>query len=741
VGHLKNTRTINVPVYNVSMEDDILNIDTSIAVTLVFPNIRDSGCMYADKRWYVNDANGTASVNPVTIISVSGIQVNDGASQEISTDNFGTSIFATSENKYIITGTGSGSGGSTIVETPFVPNNTPIIVGDDFQIVAEKAQGQINDIFTNVTILENNEFKITYYAEINAASGTITKPTGSTILLDQFFGGIDAVISTISGGKPTGEMPLTSSGELVDVTSFDTSGNFVLSDAPSAYPCALIYTIKISQANYSNLDLNFVIEYEGISNNYLSQSSGLINGGQITINSLDNTKIDIAPLTGILVDYWTTAGKSIIYEVNYAGGTGLTVDFLNANTFSFIGIDKTNTIVQFANIPTNEERRDAIILGQLGHANLTTVNAVNDYTSVYASPIEQYRDLVNEIYLINDGNIVYPNGSNLNINKTSGNLFGLGINFHNNEKDPNVATLAALIIATFRYRTQTGGSTTPVSLIDPTKYDNAGTITTIGGSGNQATNQRVFLFPNNNIVIQYGQTIYGTLSQAVSNSQSETFVKFSNLNAAILIGIISVTKDCTDLSNTSKARFILTTKFGENIGGSAGISVSTLQNAYNNSTDPEIVTDSTRGAVTFKRGSAADTDNVIEVQNASAVTKFYVTGNGEFQGRVKRRVLTIVSSSTPTVNTDECDMVNITALAVAITSMTTNLSGTPTDGQLLQYQIKDNGTARAITWGASFVALGQALPTTTTLGKTMNVLFIWNTSLSKWGCLDAIVET
>jgi nitrogen fixation protein len=265
VGHLKNTRTINVPIYNVSMEDDILNLDTSISITLVFPNIRDSGCMYADKRWYVNDANGTASANPVTIISVSGIQINDAVSQQLSTDNFGTSIFATNENKYIITGTGSGSGGSTTVETPFVTSNTPIIVGDDFQIVAEKAQGQINDIVTNVTTLQNNEYKITYFAEISTATGTITKPTGSTIMLDQFAGGVDAYVSKIANGQPTGNFPTTAGGVAVDVSSFDAMGNFTLSGAPSSYPVALIYILKIKAKDYSNLDITKILDLEGVS--------------------------------------------------------------------------------------------------------------------------------------------------------------------------------------------------------------------------------------------------------------------------------------------------------------------------------------------------------------------------------------------------------------------------------------------------------------------------------------------
>jgi hypothetical protein len=107
--------------------------------------------------------------------------------------------------------------------------------------------------------------------------------------------------------------------------------------------------------------------------------------------------------------------------------------------------------------------------------------------------------------------------------------------------------------------------------------------------------------------------------------------------------------------------------------------------------------------------------------------------------RVTPRVTTITSSATPTVNTDNTDIVDITALAAAITSMTTNLTGTPTIGDVLVFQIKDNGTARAITWGASFTAKGVALPTTTVINKLLTVGFLWNGS--NWGCVGSAQET
>jgi hypothetical protein len=108
--------------------------------------------------------------------------------------------------------------------------------------------------------------------------------------------------------------------------------------------------------------------------------------------------------------------------------------------------------------------------------------------------------------------------------------------------------------------------------------------------------------------------------------------------------------------------------------------------------------------------------------------------------RITKRVTTITSSATPTVNTDNCDAVTITAQAAAITSMTTNLSGTPTNFQQLVYRIKDDGTPRAITWGASFIPLGVALPTTTVAGKVLTVGFMYDTVSAKWGCLAAAQE-
>lgn len=102
--------------------------------------------------------------------------------------------------------------------------------------------------------------------------------------------------------------------------------------------------------------------------------------------------------------------------------------------------------------------------------------------------------------------------------------------------------------------------------------------------------------------------------------------------------------------------------------------------------------------------------------------------------RVTKRVTSETSSATPTINTDNTDVHRITALAVNVTSFTTNLTGTPAHGDLLRIEITGTG-ARTLAWGASFEASTVPLPTTTVSTDTLDVGFRWNSVTSKWRCI------
>ena len=101
--------------------------------------------------------------------------------------------------------------------------------------------------------------------------------------------------------------------------------------------------------------------------------------------------------------------------------------------------------------------------------------------------------------------------------------------------------------------------------------------------------------------------------------------------------------------------------------------------------------------------------------------------------RITKRVTTETSNATPTPNVANCDIHTITALAAA--AEFGSPTGTPTEGQSLILRIKDNGTARALTWNAVYRAVGVTLPTTTVISKTLYVGFIYNNTDTKWDCL------
>lgn len=125
------------------------------------------------------------------------------------------------------------------------------------------------------------------------------------------------------------------------------------------------------------------------------------------------------------------------------------------------------------------------------------------------------------------------------------------------------------------------------------------------------------------------------------------------------------------------------------------------------------------------------------VDNTSDTTKYttYDSRTATLTNkRITKRVTTEVSSATPTINTDNTDVHVITAQAVNITSFTTNLTGTPTNGQTLWIAI--TGTAaRTITWGSAFEASTTGLPTTTVTTNRLDVGFVWNAATSKWRCI------
>lgn len=100
--------------------------------------------------------------------------------------------------------------------------------------------------------------------------------------------------------------------------------------------------------------------------------------------------------------------------------------------------------------------------------------------------------------------------------------------------------------------------------------------------------------------------------------------------------------------------------------------------------------------------------------------------------------LQTVSSSATVTPTSTNDIVKITAQAEGLTLA--NPTGAFVEGQSLIIRIKDNGTARAITYGADYRAIGVTLPTTTVANKTTYLGCIYNSTDSKLDIVGVCTE-
>lgn len=141
----------------------------------------------------------------------------------------------------------------------------------------------------------------------------------------------------------------------------------------------------------------------------------------------------------------------------------------------------------------------------------------------------------------------------------------------------------------------------------------------------------------------------------------------------------------------------------------AEVSVANGETAIEN----EHITDSRVQVQIKEKFQTVQTDNAIKLENK----------------RIKKRITSITSSATPTPNFDTMDQLNITALAEAAELQ--NPDGTPDDGDVMIIRIKDNGTARALTYDTQYRAVGTILPSTTILGKTLYLAGKWNAAATK----------
>lgn len=528
-----------------------------------------------------------------------------------------------------------------------IGNNVPIAMGQQLYTRVYNATGSQIDKGKVISItgtsnglpsaiLSVNTHAITSARPIGLAAENIPSGSEGLVLNNGILSGI--TLNTFSNGDVL-YLSDTVPGDYVNTTSslaFTARTNEIGYVLQTGSTTGKIYVnINNEDSNLSLTDIERNILEGNVISTGVYEYTGMTQGTGQTIN--------VALARGwITRNTYTFATLPDVTNVYYPGGTNIPLTFLNSADSTFILINSASTLVQQTTFPTPQQRRENIFLGKVVHPNRTTITSINQTVDFDVSPMSALRDLWTPLKLINQGVVVTANGSNLSINTSSGVLWGNGIGWVTNQLNPDSVNISSQSPATFQYRTRNGpvtGGTAPytgnTTLVDPNNYDLNGVVTSIGGGSNSATNQRVYLFPTGLIRIQYGQQVYSSLAAAVAASQTEQFFEYSlNAENGILIGIISLQKGITVLNDPTTVKFNFVSKFGEVLGGTGGLSTTTLQQAYDNSTTPEIVINAILDGLSIKNGTgnSDNTTNLLEGINASDVTTSFIRANGDFSG-------------------------------------------------------------------------------------------------------------
>jgi len=294
-------------------------------------------------------------------------------------------------------------------------------------------------------------------------------------------------------------------------------------------------------------------------------STGMIRGGSVDQNISNPIAIDIAPFVGYIVDATANENAPLVRRVQKTVTTTL-VCATPSQPIVWYYLNPDGTFGQQTTEPNAQDRVAKLQLGftlQSGGLIVeaqTTHERITQKTGDWARLLESIGSFSVRGYEMFHS----PNGANLKINTSDSLIFNRAINLYNGptlEYDRNVNSQAAVTACPFRIGTRSAATLTgsTVTDIDPTRYDLAGVATVIPNPSSNATIQRLYYSPladdNDKFFIQYGQTVYTSLANAIAAIGSTNFEVNPLLKFTMLVGYIAVTKGATNLSDPAQATF------------------------------------------------------------------------------------------------------------------------------------------------------------------------------------------
>lgn len=304
-------------------------------------------------------------------------------------------------------------------------------------------------------------------------------------------------------------------------------------------------------------------------------STGIITGG--TISSASTTTLDISDGFGYVVQPYLDVESPPVTKVNISGKTGVAITNISTQNYTHVSIDKNGNVIQRKDHPNGKQARDEIFLGVVYHENGSIDQIINNpYIGIdVGSQLNDYFNFTGFVRKTDRYLVPEPN-NDLTLQICSGITFIRSDNYNNvGIQNPHIKEFPAQNPINFIYANSTGSTGTITTQIDPTKYEpnGSGSVVNITGTSNTSTIQRLYLTPQGDYYVLYGQETYPSVNRAVERvlvDQKDFTPNEIVSDQFLLIGVIAVRSGATNLNNVNDAVFITVDKFGNIIGGNDG---------------------------------------------------------------------------------------------------------------------------------------------------------------------------
>lgn len=291
-----------------------------------------------------------------------------------------------------------------------------------------------------------------------------------------------------------------------------------------------------------------------------SWPTGLANGGELNIGPGVNDIEVIAGLGVITNSYtdplspptvqgiqWDQINTPITAAPSSAGSVvwfSLADSGIPHPTASNVGPPiNTGTLKQYAAPPGPSLARAEIFLGVAVHNGVEWKEVSNP--KVINQAAETLREVATTVL---DLTTIISGGATRSIplfqlEQDEGVVWENNRNWHVDKSNPNRETLPAQSPITFQYVNRDFTSVgAPTNTVDPSQYDDAGSITPIPGSSANTSIQRLYIDPANNYWMLWGQNYYASFADGMANLDADTantVVPFILQNSILLGYVVS----------------------------------------------------------------------------------------------------------------------------------------------------------------------------------------------------------